>query len=426
MGSSGQLYSLSWGEFSSSLASAVQLLRGDGDLVDVTLAAGGRSFPAHKIVLCAASPFLLDLLKSTPCQHPVVMLAGIEAADLESLLEFVYRGEVSVEPEQLPSLLQAGRCLCIHGLSPPTVVTESGEEVPVSAIPTPTNDGLSRVNSYYPLKRRKKRRKSSTSSGKWQCTGNTTDSEGRPLDDNSRTMPYENKDDDTMDQTDDAGDGLSKTRSLSDQPVSCPLCGAILRQSRNLRRHLELLHFGLGNSSKSGIHARHRRAAVAAAAAAAAAADRATDFGLSSLACVRPTARLDSHLAARSSEASDFSMMTPLSIASSVSSASSVSLPGNLMGTSSSLLSSGDQNGHPLPGSTPATCNTSMVPPTNGIYSSDGGPSMLSCLLPSLPTLPSFSASHDVFRHGEMLRAGIAYHDSTRQHVRHMQRTDVT
>lgn len=122
------------------------------------------------------------------------------------------------------------------------------------------------------------------------------------------------------------GDGLSKTRSLSDQPVSCPLCGAILRQSRNLRRHLELLHFGLGNSSKSGIHARHRRAAAAAAAAAAA--DRANDFGLSSLACVRPTARLDSHLAARSSEASDFSMMTPLSIASSVSSASSVSLPG--------------------------------------------------------------------------------------------------
>lgn len=63
MGSSSQLYSLSWGEFSSSLVSAVQLLRGHGDLVDVTLAAGGRSFPAHKIVLCAASPFLLDLLK---------------------------------------------------------------------------------------------------------------------------------------------------------------------------------------------------------------------------------------------------------------------------------------------------------------------------------------------------------------------------
>lgn len=59
------LYSLSWCDYSASLVSAVQLLRCHGDLVDCTLAAGGRSFPAHKIVLCAASPFLLDLLKVT-------------------------------------------------------------------------------------------------------------------------------------------------------------------------------------------------------------------------------------------------------------------------------------------------------------------------------------------------------------------------
>ncbi|XP_011691118.1 PREDICTED: transcription factor GAGA-like isoform X1 [Wasmannia auropunctata] len=346
MGSSGQLYSLSWGEFNSSLASAVQVLRGHGDLVDVTLAAGGRSFPAHKIVLCAASPFLLDLLKSTPCQHPVVMLAGIGADDLESLLEFVYRGEVSVEPAQLPSLLQAAHCLCIHGLTPPTILTESGEEVPASAIPTATNDGLSRStgNSYYPLKRRKKRRKSSTSSGKWQCTSNTTDSESRPLDDN-RTMPYESKDDDTMDQTDDAagnclvgnyannhqggshsprlqespvadshqahqdhvsdgetrslhtlkpvqlhipfhsalgfasglsltslaaqaqtassgalagGANQSKARGASDCPGVCPLCGATLRQARNLRRHLlSSCKYRFTNSSAAAMATAH-------------------------------------------------------------------------------------------------------------------------------------------------------------------------
>ncbi|RLU21872.1 hypothetical protein DMN91_006249 [Ooceraea biroi] len=327
MGSSSQLYSLSWGEFSSSLTSAVQLLRGHGDLVDVTLAAGGRSFPAHKIVLCAASPFLLDLLKNTPCQHPVVLLAGIGADDLESLLEFVYRGEVSVEPSQLPSLLQAAHCLCIHGLTPPTIVTESGEEIPASAIPT-ANDGLPKTTlNSYPMKRRKKRRKSSTSSGKWPT--NATDSESRPMNDNNRTISYENKDDDTTDQTDDAAsnclvgnyannhqavghspgaqessivlddhqtqgmqedhvsDGESQLQTLmpmqpfsplhipqftgslgigfssnlalsnlastqtvsaggtnqskrgaSDCPGVCPLCGATLRQARNLRRHL--------------------------------------------------------------------------------------------------------------------------------------------------------------------------------------------
>lgn len=63
MGSSAQLFSLQWNEFSASLASAVQVLRGHGDLVDVTLTAGGKSFPAHKIVLSAASPFLLEVLK---------------------------------------------------------------------------------------------------------------------------------------------------------------------------------------------------------------------------------------------------------------------------------------------------------------------------------------------------------------------------
>lgn len=60
---------------------------------------------------------------------------------------------------------------------------------------------------YSPLKekRRKKRRKSS--SGKWSCTSNTIDSETRPVDehDDNRTMPYENKDEDMTDQTDDTG-----------------------------------------------------------------------------------------------------------------------------------------------------------------------------------------------------------------------------
>ncbi|KAG7199596.1 hypothetical protein KM043_014201 [Ampulex compressa] len=335
MGSSGQLYSLSWGEFSSSLASAVQLLRGHGDLVDVTLAAGGRSFPAHKIVLCAASPFLLDLLKSTPCQHPVVMLAGIGADDLESLLEFVYRGEVSVEPSQLPSLLQAAHCLCIHGLTPPTILTENGEEIPASAIPT-ASDGLSRetLSSYFPLKRRKKRRKSSSSSGKWARTCNTVENEHKAVDghDNNRATMYDHKDEDAADHGDDIANdrlgytnhrgcnsprpqepqpvstenaqatshqdqisdseshlhtlmpmqpysplhipqfpgpmnvgfppgmplplvtqistagtascaltgslNLSKIRGASDCPGVCPLCGATLRQARNLRRHL--------------------------------------------------------------------------------------------------------------------------------------------------------------------------------------------
>lgn len=70
------------------------------------------------------------------------------------------------------------------------------------------------------MKRRKKRRKSSSSSGKRQCTSNTTDSESRPLDDNNRTMPYENKDDDAIDQADDTGNVNSSAKTLSPAKLS--------------------------------------------------------------------------------------------------------------------------------------------------------------------------------------------------------------
>lgn len=52
------------------------------------------------------------------------MLAGVNANDLESLLEFVYRGEVSVDHSQLPSLLQAAHCLKIQGLAPQTLTRD--------------------------------------------------------------------------------------------------------------------------------------------------------------------------------------------------------------------------------------------------------------------------------------------------------------
>lgn len=67
--------------------------------------------------------FLIQF-QNTPCKHPVVMLAGVNANDLEALLEFVYRGEVSVDHAQLPSLLQAAQCLNIQGLAPQTVTKD--------------------------------------------------------------------------------------------------------------------------------------------------------------------------------------------------------------------------------------------------------------------------------------------------------------
>lgn len=278
------LYSLTWGDYGTSLVSAVQLLRCHGDLVDCTLAAGGRSFPAHKIVLCAASPFLLDLLKNTPCtSHPIVMLAGVNATDLEALLEFVYRGEVSVDHSQLPSLLQAAHCLNIQGLAPQTVTKDDYNTTSIQLHPsllaqhhvkavidvgngnmneelmttihesspqhqtiqahvveeimpeqlTEVTDVKEVINQLLPTRKRKPRVKR-PSAPKTEGSNTTHEIENSPPKPKKPKTPRDpNK---------------IKSRSQSEQPASCPICGAVIKQSRNLRRHLELRHF-----SKPGI-----------------------------------------------------------------------------------------------------------------------------------------------------------------------------
>ncbi|XP_018902533.1 uncharacterized protein [Bemisia tabaci] len=250
---SNQMYSLSWGDFGSSLASTFQILRGQGELVDVTLSAGGRIFPAHKLVLSAASPLLMELLKSTQCQHPVVMLAGITASDLEALLAFIYQGEVSVDPSQLPSLLQAAHCLDITALSPTILSTDKPVFVnhPPEVVVTPSTVDMSSVSntsmmhsdessSALPVRKRKQvKRKSSelpnTSMGeKWARVGEeNTDPVQASMSDSMVSVKHEG--------SGEEGAGpppLKVLRSASDQPCGCPLCGAVIRQARNLRRHL--------------------------------------------------------------------------------------------------------------------------------------------------------------------------------------------
>uniref|UniRef100_A0A1B6EF13 BTB domain-containing protein n=1 Tax=Clastoptera arizonana TaxID=38151 RepID=A0A1B6EF13_9HEMI len=239
-----QLYSLSWGEFGNSLSSTVQVLRGHGDLVDVTLAAGGRIFPAHKLVLSAASPLLLELLKSTHCHHPVVMLAGITAPDLEALLQFMYQGEVSVDTNQLPSLLQAAHCLDIQALSTSTLTTET---TMTQTMVVGSDDALSRdvANTLLPVRKRKRkqRRSSETIAGvKWPTDGNV---ENRPLGVPGEDMPTNSRDEliknDSRNDNPCGEEGNVK-KLMSDLPAECTVCGVTLRQSRNLRRHMELIH----------------------------------------------------------------------------------------------------------------------------------------------------------------------------------------
>jgi len=116
-------YCLRWMNHGSHVLSVFAQLLRDEALVDVTLAAEGRSLRAHKMVLSACSSFFRTLFVSHPERHPIIILKDTKFDELQSLLEFMYKGEVSVEYGQLGTLLKTAENLRVKGLADVTDVT---------------------------------------------------------------------------------------------------------------------------------------------------------------------------------------------------------------------------------------------------------------------------------------------------------------
>lgn len=127
-----QQYSLRWNDFHASILSSFRHLRDEEDFVDVTLACDGCSFTAHKVVLSACSPYFRRLLKANPCQHPIVILRDVKEKDMESLLRFMYNGEVHIGQEQLSDFLKTAQMLQVRGLA--DVPTKDNQKIPSVSI----------------------------------------------------------------------------------------------------------------------------------------------------------------------------------------------------------------------------------------------------------------------------------------------------
>lgn len=112
-----QQYCLKWNSFHSNMSDVFQNMLIHENLVDVTLACEGASIKAHKMVLAACSPYFQNLFLSNPCKHPIVILKDVKFADLKSIIDFIYRGEVNVPQDQLNALLKTAETLKIKGLA---------------------------------------------------------------------------------------------------------------------------------------------------------------------------------------------------------------------------------------------------------------------------------------------------------------------
>lgn len=121
-----QQYCLRWNNHRSNLLTVFEQLLQTEAFTDVTLAVGGTSIKCHKMVLAACSSYFQSLFLENACPHPIVVFKDIQYAEIRAILEYMYRGEVNVAQEQLPSLLKVAEALRVKGLFEDDSLNASG------------------------------------------------------------------------------------------------------------------------------------------------------------------------------------------------------------------------------------------------------------------------------------------------------------
>jgi len=114
---SSEKFCLRWNDFESNISGAFRELRDDKDFFDVTIACEDEQMQAHKVILSACSPFFRNILRRNHHQHPLLYLKGVKYTDLQSVLNFMYHGEVNVAQEELNSFLAVAEDLRVKGLT---------------------------------------------------------------------------------------------------------------------------------------------------------------------------------------------------------------------------------------------------------------------------------------------------------------------
>ena len=106
-----------WAQQAAVLRATAAAMLDTAELTDVLLAAGPGDtlVPAHRLVLSAASPFFRQLFRKLGPGNTVICLKDVDPGHLQLLLQFMYRGEVSIQQSDLGQLLETARSLDILG-----------------------------------------------------------------------------------------------------------------------------------------------------------------------------------------------------------------------------------------------------------------------------------------------------------------------
>ena len=129
-------FCLKWNDFESNISSSFKDIKDEKDFMDVTLACEESQVTAHKVVLSACSSFFRSVLRRNPHQHPLLYMKGVSFSDLESLLDFMYYGEVNIAQENLNSFLSVAEELQVKGLTQSSTNSSNSNKTQTSTATT--------------------------------------------------------------------------------------------------------------------------------------------------------------------------------------------------------------------------------------------------------------------------------------------------
>lgn len=106
---------LVWDKHLQNIGELFKNLYEDDVLVDVIISCKDGNLKAHKIVLSACSPYFQRIFSENPCKHPTIIMRGVTYIEMKKLLEYMYRGVVSLAVDSVNALIQIAFDLEIKG-----------------------------------------------------------------------------------------------------------------------------------------------------------------------------------------------------------------------------------------------------------------------------------------------------------------------
>ena len=216
-------FNLKWDDFHSNISKTFSALRTENDFQDVTLVSADlQQVSAHKVVLSACSKYFKNILQQNRHSNPLLCLDGVTSSELQSVLDYIYQGEVQVYQENLDRFLAVAERFQLEGLMnlPDTNKEQenSYETLEEFLPPTPSQSGVDkREYSNSQVKR------------------------SRLVKTEAETRAIVNIDVDTASNIDEIEARISENVLKNyDGTFSCKLCGKSgVKQRINMKNHVE-------------------------------------------------------------------------------------------------------------------------------------------------------------------------------------------